>query len=85
MLLHINPTRSEGSAPDPSLAISGWYMTFFAAGVIDKRAGIQIRRRPPARTPKRLYQRSRSETTIEMRRIHHCPRIRRTNAAQEAS
>ena len=34
MLLHINPTRSEGNAPDPSLALRVWYMTFFAAGVI---------------------------------------------------
>jgi hypothetical protein len=31
MLLHINPTRQRGK----SLArASGWYMTFFAAGVI---------------------------------------------------
>ena len=35
MLLHIHPTgASEGNAPGSLAHASGWYMTFFAAGVI---------------------------------------------------
>ena len=35
MLLHINPTRQRGKRTGSLARASGWYMTFFAAGVID--------------------------------------------------
>ena len=38
MLLHINPTRQRGKRTGSLARASGWYMTFFAAGVI---AGLQ--------------------------------------------
>ena len=34
MLLHINPTRQQGKRTGSFARASGWYMTFFAAGVI---------------------------------------------------
>ncbi len=34
MLLHINPTRQRGNRCVSLAGASGWYMTFFAAGVI---------------------------------------------------
>ncbi len=34
MLLHINPTRQRGKRTGYLARASGWYMTFFAAGVI---------------------------------------------------
>ena len=34
MLLHINPTRQRGKRTGSFARASGWYMTFFAAGVI---------------------------------------------------
>ena len=34
MLLHINPTRQRGKRTGSLARASGWYMTFFAAGVI---------------------------------------------------
>ena len=34
MLLHINPTRQRGKRTGSLARTSGWYMTFFAAGVI---------------------------------------------------
>ena len=34
MLLHINPTRQQGKHTGSLARASGWYMTFFAAGVI---------------------------------------------------
>jgi hypothetical protein len=36
MLLHINPTRQRGKRTGSLARASGWYMTFFAAGVIIK-------------------------------------------------
>src|SRR5208283_1791494 len=36
MLLHINPTRQRGKRTGSLAGASGWYMTFFAAGVIVK-------------------------------------------------
>ena len=39
MLLHINPTRQRGKRTGSLAGASGWYMTFFAAGVITGRAG----------------------------------------------
>ena len=33
MLLHINPTRQRGKRTGSLARASGWYMTFFAAGV----------------------------------------------------
>ena len=43
MLLHINPTRQRGKRTGSLARASGWYMTFFAAGVIEKseKHGIQ--------------------------------------------
>ena len=37
MLLHINPTRQRGKRTGSLARASGWYMTFFAAGVIFRR------------------------------------------------
>jgi hypothetical protein len=37
MLLHINPTRQRGKRTGSLARASGWYMTFFAAGVIVQR------------------------------------------------
>ena len=37
MLLHINPTRQRGKRTGSLARASGWYMTFFAAGVIKLR------------------------------------------------
>ena len=37
MLLHINPTRQRGKRTGSLARASGWYMTFFAAGVISSR------------------------------------------------
>jgi hypothetical protein len=37
MLLHINPTRQRGKRTGSLARASGWYMTFFAAGVITVR------------------------------------------------
>jgi hypothetical protein len=37
MLLHINPTRQRGKRTGSLARASGWYMTFFAAGVITRR------------------------------------------------
>ena len=37
MLLHINPTRQRGKRTGSLAHASGWYMTFFAAGVIPAR------------------------------------------------
>jgi hypothetical protein len=37
MLLHINPTRQRGKRTGSLAGASGWYMTFFAAGVIGTR------------------------------------------------
>ena len=37
MLLHINPTRQRGKRTGFLARASGWYMTFFAAGVITSR------------------------------------------------
>jgi hypothetical protein len=37
MLLHINPTRQRGKRTGSLARASGWYMTFFAAGVITSR------------------------------------------------
>jgi len=37
MLLHINPTRQRGKCTGFLARASGWYMTFFAAGVILQR------------------------------------------------
>ena len=34
MLLHINPTRQRGKRTGSLARASGWYMTFFAAGII---------------------------------------------------
>jgi hypothetical protein len=34
MLLHINPTRQREKRTGSLARASGWYMTFFAAGVI---------------------------------------------------
>ncbi len=34
MLLHINPTRQRGTRTGSLARASGWYMTYFAAGVI---------------------------------------------------
>jgi hypothetical protein len=34
MLLHINPKRQRGKRTGSLAGASGWYMTFFAAGVI---------------------------------------------------
>ena len=34
MLLHIHPTRQRGKRTGSLARASGWYMTFFAAGVI---------------------------------------------------
>jgi len=34
MLLHTNPTRQRGKRTGSLARASGWYMTFFAAGVI---------------------------------------------------
>ena len=34
MLQHINPTRQRGKRTGSLAHASGWYMTFFAAGVI---------------------------------------------------
>ncbi|MGZ3356834.1 MAG: hypothetical protein ACXVBO_18520, partial [Isosphaeraceae bacterium] len=39
MLLHINPTRQRGKRTGSLARASGWYMTFFAAGVIEEAAG----------------------------------------------
>ena len=36
MLLHINPTRQRGKRTGSLARASGWYMTFFAAGVINQ-------------------------------------------------
>ena len=36
MLLHINPTRQRGKRTGSLAHASGWYMTFFAAGVISQ-------------------------------------------------
>ena len=36
MLLHINPTRQRGKRTGSLARASGWYMTFFAAGVISR-------------------------------------------------
>jgi hypothetical protein len=36
MLLHINPTRQRGKRTGSLARASGWYMTFFAAGVITR-------------------------------------------------
>ena len=36
MLLHINPTRQQGKRTGSLARASGWYMTFFAAGVISE-------------------------------------------------
>ena len=41
MLLHINPTRQRGKRTGSLARASGWYMTFFAAGVI----GVSAKRR----------------------------------------
>ena len=38
MLLHINPTRQRGKRTGSLARASGWYMTFFAAGVIVQKA-----------------------------------------------
>ncbi len=35
MLLHINPTRQRGKRTGSLAGALGWYMTFFAAGVIE--------------------------------------------------
>ena len=35
MLLHINPTRQQGKRTGSLARASGWYLTFFAAGVIE--------------------------------------------------
>ena len=40
MLLHINPTHSEGNVTGPLAHASGWYMTFFAAGVIGEEVAL---------------------------------------------
>ena len=39
MLLHINPTRQRGKRTGSLARASGWYMTFFAAGVIARLPG----------------------------------------------
>ena len=39
MLLHINPTRQRGKRTGSLARALGWYMTFFAAGVICRRIG----------------------------------------------
>ena len=39
MLLHINPTRQRGKHTGSLARASGWYMTFFAAGVIETMSG----------------------------------------------
>ena len=44
MLLHINPTRQRGKRTGSLARASGWYMTFFAAGVIDGSPGEQASR-----------------------------------------
>ena len=36
MLLHINPTRQRGKRTGSLARALGWYLTFFAAGVIDR-------------------------------------------------
>ena len=45
MLLHINPTRQRGKRTGSLARASGWYMTFFAAGVILKILFVTIRAR----------------------------------------
>ena len=45
MLLHINPTRQRGKRTGSLARASGWYMTFFAAGVIPQRTGYRWRGR----------------------------------------
>ena len=56
MLLHTNPTRQRGKRTGSLARASGWYMTFFAAGVICRRTDdsrgeinpfLPTRRRPP--------------------------------------
>ena len=44
MLLHINPTRQRGKRTGSLARASGWYMTFFAAGVIVQtpEAGVRV-------------------------------------------
>jgi len=47
MLLHINPTRQRGKRTGSLAGASGWYMTFFAAGVIpwgSRRQAMKFRR-----------------------------------------
>ncbi len=47
MLLHINPTRQRGKRTGSLAGASGWYMTFFAAGVIrHQRRRLQLRVQP---------------------------------------
>ena len=50
MLLHINPTRQRGKRTGSLARASGWYMTFFAAGVITWRSPITISMRRARRT-----------------------------------
>ncbi len=47
MLLHINPTRQRGKRTGSLAGASGWYMTFFAAGVIS----LQIPLKPETLDP----------------------------------
>ncbi len=46
MLLHINPTRQRGKRTGSLARASGWYMTFFAAGVMVENAAIALKVRP---------------------------------------
>ena len=64
MLLHINPTRQRGKRTGSLARASGWYMTFFAAGVIDE--GGHERKSLASR-------RARSQTV--RRRAGHRPRL----------
>ena len=47
MLLHINPTRQRGKRTGSLARASGWYMTFFAAGVILYSLSLPCRKKRP--------------------------------------
>jgi hypothetical protein len=74
MLLHINPTRQRGKRTGSLAGASGWYMTFFAAGVIVW-----------TQKPRKAGSSSTSSGWPSLKRPEKCPRqsrsrVRRSNA-----
>ena len=67
MLLHINPTRQRGKCTGSLARASGWYMTFFAAGVITRPCAEVTRRTIAAgRAPWGAQTRTRDRTGKDM-------------------